>query len=211
MTNDGDLIHKWTHYFPIYEKHFAAWKNRSLFFLEIGVFKGGSIQMWQRYFGPYAKIVGVDIRPECKAYEKPGTFIRIGNQADPEFLQQIIDEFGVPDIVLDDGSHAMWHVNPTFDFLYPKMAKNAVYMVEDMHTAYWKEYGGGVENPDTFVNRSKNFIDQLNARHSRGSVEETQITRDTLSITYYDSVVVLEKGDIYWREMIARGGQGSED
>jgi len=205
LTNQGRQVFKWTHYFPIYERHFAAWKNKSLFFLEIGVLQGGSLEMWQRYFGPYTKVVGIDIKEKYKAYEGEGRFIRIGDQSDPRFLQEIIDEFGVPDIVLDDGSHQMRHVNATFDFLYPKMGKNGIYMIEDMQTCYWKEYGGGNDVPNTLINRSKGFIDELHAHHSRGEIEETEIGKSTFAISFYDSIVVFEKGDLYWRQAIKKG------
>ncbi len=173
-----------------------------MLFLEIGVSRGGSLQMWQRYFGPYAKILGIDIKPKCKEFEQQGIFVRIGDQSDEGFLAELVEEFGVPDIVLDDGSHVMEHANTTFDFLYPKMGKNGIYMVEDMHCAYWEDYGGGVNNPETFINRSKDFIDQINARHSRGEIEESDISNNTLGIFFYDSIVVFEKGDIFWKDII---------
>jgi hypothetical protein len=147
MTHDEHPVDKWAHYFPIYDRHFSWYANKSLTFLEIGVARGGSLQMWQRFFGPLAKIVGIDIEERSKTYEAPGTFVRIGDQADEQFLQRLIDEFGVPDVVLDDGSHQMAHIAKTFDFLYPKLPKNGVYMVEDLHTAYWQEYGGGSPDP----------------------------------------------------------------
>ena len=200
LSNQGKVIHKWAHYFPIYERHFAAWQGKSLTFLEVGVFKGGSLQMWQRYFGPLAKIVGVDINPACKEHEAPGIFVRVGDQADPKFLQGVIDEFGVPDVVLDDGSHMMQHISATFNFLYPLMPKNGVYMVEDLHTAYWKEYGGGKDEPGSFVNVAKHLIDKLNADHSRGEIQPDAITRDTFGISFYDSIVAFEKGHIFWKD-----------
>lgn len=205
LVNDKRVIQKWTHYFPIYERHFAPWRNRSLTFLEIGVSRGGSLQMWKRYFGPLAKIVGIDIKERCKQYEEPGIFVRIGDQSDSRFLQSLIDEFGVPDIVLDDGSHFMEHVNKTFDFFYPRMHKNAVYMVEDLHTAYWPEFGGDPQNPKTFVNRCKGFIDSLNADHSRGVVKVDIITRQTFGISFYDSVAVFEKGELFHKENMKTG------
>ncbi|MEO6786964.1 MAG: class I SAM-dependent methyltransferase [Chthoniobacteraceae bacterium] len=200
LINQGKVIHKWVHYFPIYERHFHSWQGKTLTFLEIGVSKGGSLPMWQRYFGPLAKIVGIDIKPECKEHEAPGIFVRIGDQSDPAFLQSIIDEFGVPDVVLDDGSHEMRHIIKTFDFLYPRMPKNGVYMVEDLHTAYWKEYGGGKDEPGSFVNISKAFIDQLNADHSRGEIKPDVITRDTFAICFYDSIIAFEKGHVFWKD-----------
>lgn len=200
LTNDKKLIHKWVHYFPIYEKHFSCWKNKSLTFLEIGVSKGGSLQMWQRYFGSMARIVGIDIDPECKKHESAGIFIRIGDQSDSEFLLSLVEEFGVPDIVLDDGSHQMNHIASSFQNLYPLMHKNAIYMVEDLHTAYWEEYGGGVDKADTFINYAKRCIDSLNADHSRGKIAPDLITRQTFSINFYDSIVCFEKGDVWRKE-----------
>ena len=207
LTNDGKIIHKWVHYFPIYEKHFEWYRNKSLTFLEIGAFKGGSLQMWQRYFGPLAKIVGIDIQEKCKDHEQPGIYVRIGDQSDEGFLQSVIDEFGVPDIVLDDGSHQMNHINASFQFLYPKLPKNGIYVVEDLHTAYWEEYGGGPEKAESFVNRAKKFIDSLNADHSRGAIPVDFITRQTFSINFYDSVIVFEKGDVWRKEAPQMGRQ----
>lgn len=208
LTNDGKIIHKWVHYFPIYERHFEWFRNRSVTFLEIGVFKGGSLKMWQRYFGPLARIVGIDIDEKCLAHEGNGISIRIGDQSDHFFLQSVIEEFGVPDIVLDDGSHQMDHITKSFDYLYPKMHKNSVYMVEDLHTAYWAEYGGGVTNPASFINVSKALIDRLNADHSRGAVPADDFTRNTFGISFYDSIVAFEKGDV-WRKEAPKVGHRS--
>lgn len=206
LINDKNLIHKHAHYFPVYERHFESWRNRSMTFLEIGVYQGGSLQMWQRYFGPLARIVGIDIDPQCKAHERPGIQVRIGDQSDPEFLASVISEFGVPDVVLDDGSHQMAHVNASFNFLYPKMPKNGVYLVEDMQTAYWPEYGGGVDEPDSFISFAKDCIDRMNADHTRGEVHPDHITRQTRGIFFYDSMVCFEKGDVWWKGKVKTGG-----
>jgi hypothetical protein len=207
LTNQGKIIHKWEHYFPIYERHFAPWRNRSLNFLEIGVSKGGSLAMWRRYFGPLARIVGIDIDKRCKAHEDPGLFVRIGDQSDAAFLQSLIDEFGPFDVVLDDGSHEMAHIRATFEFLYPRTPKNGVYMVEDLHTAYWPKFGGGLDNPDSFINFAKTLIDKLNADHSLGAVAPDAFTRQTYSMCFYDSVIAFEKGEV-WRKAAPESGGG---
>ena len=111
--------------------------------------------MWKQYLGPYARIVGIDNRPECAAYAEHQIEIRIGDQADSAFLDGVCDEFGSPDIVIDDGSHIMEHVNASFTTLYPRLERRGVYLVEDMQTAYWPNYGGGLRRPDTFVERCK--------------------------------------------------------
>jgi hypothetical protein len=207
LTNQGKVIDKWTHYFPAYERHFAPWRNKTLTFWEIGVFKGGSLAMWQRYFGPLAKIVGLDIDNSCRKHEAPGIFVRIGDQSDPAFLAKVIEEFGVPDVVLDDGSHKMEHVKKTFDFLYPKLPKNGVYMAEDLHTAYWKDYGGGLKAPESFIEFAKDCVDRLNADHTRGALAPDDLmTRNTTGISFYDSIVVFEKGQAFRKEPFRTGG-----
>jgi hypothetical protein len=194
LNHDKRVIHKWKHYFPIYERHFKDFVNRPVTFIEIGCGLGGSLQMWKQYFGPHARIIGVDIDPECKKFEEDQIEIYIGPQQDSQFLQSIINEVGIPDVVLDDGSHVMSHVVATFQFLYPKMLKNGIYLVEDLHTAYWEEYEGGLRKPSTFIELCKNLIDELNAEHSRGALPPSEFTKSTMSMHFYDSLVVFERG-----------------
>ena len=110
--------------------------------LEIGVSRGGSLQMWQRFLGPMATLVGIDIDASCAKHEDDNIFVRIGDQSDKSFLQSVSQEFGPPDIVIDDGSHVMSHINATFEYFYPRLPKNGIYIVEDLHTAYWEEFEG---------------------------------------------------------------------
>jgi SAM-dependent methyltransferase len=194
QTNDQHIIHKWKHYFPAYERHFAKFVNTDVVFLEIGCGQGGSLQMWKRFLGPYARIVGIDLRPECKEFAEDQIDIRIGDQSDKTFLLDVCKEFGVPDVVLDDGSHVMSHIHASFSALYPQLPRNGVYMVEDLHTAYWSEFEGGLERKESFIETCKHLIDELNADHSRGALPATEFSRNTLSIHFYDSIVVFEKG-----------------
>ncbi len=194
LNNDKRIIHKWKHYFPIYERHFKDFVYKPVTFIEIGCGQGGSLQMWKRYFGPHARIIGIDINPGCKMFEEDQIEVYIGPQQDYQFLQGLIDEVGAPDIVLDDGSHVMSHIIASFQFLYPQMARNGIYMVEDLHTAYWEEYEGGLRNPSTFIELCKNLIDELNADHTRGAQPPTEFTNSTLSMHFYDSVAVFERG-----------------
>src|SRR6056297_2859865 len=53
-SNSGPVIHKWLHYFDIYDRYFSAFRGTPVRFLEIGVSKGGSLDMWRNYFGPCA-------------------------------------------------------------------------------------------------------------------------------------------------------------
>ena len=91
-------------------------------------------------------------------------------------------------------SHIMSHISASFNFLYPRMSKNGVYMVEDLHTAYWDEYEGGLSRAGSFIEQAKRLIDELNADHSRGAVQISEFSRTTMSMHFYDSVVAFERG-----------------
>lgn len=162
--------------------------------IEVGCGDGGSLQLWKSFLGPHTQIVGVDINPDCRVFEEDQISIRIGDQSDEAFLESILDEFGTPDIVLDDGSHIMQHIHATFSFLYPRTSPTGIYMIEDLHTAYWQEYGGGFGSEDSFIEKAKTLIDELNADHTRGSLQPTEFTRSTLSMHFYDSICVFERG-----------------
>ncbi len=194
LRHRGRIVDKWAHYFPIYERHFGRYVNTPFLFIEIGCGKGGSLQLWKEYFGPMVTIVGIDIEQRCRRFEGDQVHVRIGDQSDPGFLASVIAEFGTPAIVLDDGSHVMSDIRASFDHLYPVVSPDGVYMVEDLHTAYWDEYGGGAKRDGSFIELCKDLIDQVNATHSRGAVPETAFSRSTLSMHFYDSVVVFEKG-----------------
>jgi len=210
-NNEGKKITKWSHYFPVYEKHFSPLRDKPIKLLEIGVLNGGSLEMWRKYFHPDSVIVGIDINPECKLHEQEGMSIRIGDQSDLVFLKSLIDEFGAFDLVIDDGSHHVNHVNKTFQNLYPMIDKNGMYLIEDTHAAYWDSHGGGLNVPESINNVSKNLIDMLNADHTRGAIQPTDFTRSTTSMTFYDSIVVFQKGAIVNKRPMEIGGPKSDE
>ena len=210
QNNKGKKITKWTQYFWVYEKHFAHLRDKPIKFLEIGVLNGGSLQMWREYFHPDSTIVGIDINPNCKQHEANGVNIRIGDQSSPEFLQSLIDEFGTFDVVIDDGSHHVAHVNKTFQFLYPKIADDGVFLIEDTHAGYWPSHGGSLTAPESINNVAKGFIDKLNAYYTNGQVRPDEFTIKTKCVSFYDSMIVLEKGDFGVRRPIEIG-EGQRD
>lgn len=186
------IVDKWLHYLDIYEQHFAKHRGKDIKFLEIGVFKGGSLEMWRSYFGPQSKICGIDIDPACAAYETPGTTVRIGSQADPAFLKSVVAEFGVPDIVLDDGSHVAKHQEVSFHTLFPLLAEGGLYIIEDLHTSYWPKWDGGYRRPGSAIELVKDMVDDLHAwYHDHPTTTPAQ--HEIHAIHVYDSMVFIEK------------------
>jgi hypothetical protein len=133
---EGRGIWKWNHYFDIYDHHFSHFRGRAVHILEIGIYSGGSLEMWQNYFGPRCKIYGIDIEPACKAYESDSVRVYIGDQADRGFWRRFKQEVPVVDIVIDDGGHLPEQQIVTLEELLPHLQPAGVYLCEDVHGAY---------------------------------------------------------------------------
>jgi methyltransferase family protein len=191
----GRRLHKWMHYFEVYDRHFARFREQSPVVVEFGVSQGGSLEMWKDYFGPGARLYGVDINPECKRFERDGVRIFIGDQSDRTFLRSIAKEIPYIDILIEDGGHMMDQQIATFEELFPVVQPNGVYLCEDLHTSYWRHWGGGYKKSGSFIEYSKNWIDAIHAWHSHepARLKVTELTKTAHSLHFYDSVVVVEK------------------
>lgn len=191
-------IYKWAHYFPIYEKWFEAYRGKEIVFVEVGVQNGGSIQMWRNYFGRNAKIIGIDINPVCKQFEDAAQniFVEIGSQDDPNFWAAFKEKYPRVDILLDDGGHFSNQQILTFREMFPHIKDGGLYACEDCHTSYQARFNGGLKKSDTFIEFTKNLIDELNAFHTNGTLPPTYNTLNMGGIHFYDSIVVVEKKKI---------------
>jgi hypothetical protein len=197
-NNRGNLIHKWKHYFEIYDRHFRHYRGTDVVMVEFGVFQGGSLEMWRDYFGPRARIIGVDINPECRVFADNQIEIMIGDQEDRGFLRSIAAAVPRIDILLDDGGHTMKQQIATFEELFPHIDKNGVYLCEDLLTSYRPNFGGGYKDPNSFIEYSKNFIDYIHAWHShdKSRLDVNPFTRSARALHYYDSILVIEKREM---------------
>lgn len=130
---EGRGVWKFNHYFESYERHFSRFRGQEVHVLEIGVYSGGSLEMWKNYFGPASKIYGVDINRHCKEYESDSVRVFIGNQGDREFWRGFREEVPTLDIVIDDGSHIPQQQIVSLEELLPHLRPSGVYICEDVH------------------------------------------------------------------------------
>lgn len=200
--------HKCHQYFSVYESALAGYRDRPATMLEIGVQRGGSTLMWQKYLPAGSTFVGIDINPACAAFENPGAraFIRIGDQSDPKFLDRLVEEFGPFDIILDDGSHRCGHMIASFNHLFLNGLKSpGVYLAEDLQTAFWPSFR---DLPYSFIDLAKDLVDLMHTHyvglpgepffrkgHSQraGSVRVPRIATEIESIDFHDSIVAIHK------------------
>lgn len=206
ILNQRRSIIKNAHYFPIYERHFSKFVGHDVVMFEIGTGRGGSALMWKNYFGPQARIVTVDIVDNSEFTENQ-IYPRRGSQADPEFLLSLVQEFGRPDIVLDDGSHMMDHIKISFETLFPHT--ESVYLVEDLDGAYWEDRNGGLGHPNSFIEIAKQYVDKMNRLYVRDVGFDHSGGDGITSISFYPMIVALEKAR-YENRLMARMPPGTE-
>jgi len=205
---------KWTsHSFgPHYFRHFLPRRLKTTKILEIGVggymdqtrgyseptAGGHSLRFWKAFF-PNAQVFAIDIEDKSPLAESRIRILQ-GSQTDVTFLEKVVEESGGFDIIIDDGSHVNSHVIETFKFLFPALAEDGLYVVEDTQTSYWPEgYGGNIydlNTDETMMGFFKSLVDGLNhVEFLRPGYEPTYFDKHILAMAFYHNLVFIEKGD----------------
>ena len=191
--------HKWTAYFEVYQRHIQRYRDSNIHLVEVGIQKGGSLEMWGNFLGPQAKITGIDVDENCAnlEYDNPNINVLIGNQGDDAFWNDSIPKLGDINVFLDDGSHECDHMILTFEKIFPLISVGGIYIAEDCHTSYWNSHKGGLYKPDSFIEYSKHFVDVLNydwkKEHNEELDRKANLAKDLSGLFFYDSIVVFEK------------------
>ena len=193
-TGDRMLL-KMEHYLEHYDALLADWQGRDVSFLEIGIYKGGSLPMWQGFLGRGSRLVFLDIDPACRDLALQGTTVEIGDQADPVFLEEVGVAHGPFDLIVDDGGHKMHQQITSFRYLWPRLADRGLYIVEDVHTSYWPGFGGGLRAPASFIEFAKDLIDRMHSWYTEDDAGFPlhPMAKEIGGIRFYDSLVVIEK------------------
>jgi len=162
--------------------------------------------MWKNYFSSDSKIVGIDINPECKKFEKDNIKTYIGNQADVNFLGSVIKDIGKPDIIIDDGGHTSNQQILSFNYLFGHLNDKGTYLVEDTHTSYHSDFQDR-QDGFTFMDYAKSLPDKLNLwyqyndykiykKEIKEKINMPYLTKNTHKISFYNSIVVFEKKNV---------------
>jgi hypothetical protein len=132
-------------YLANFERHFGHLQNEPIKILELGVFHGGSLLMWQEYF-PKALVAGLDRRSNPLEEVPERIHFYRGSQDDDALLDRIARECAPDgfDIVIDDASHIGTLSRASFRNLFHKHLKpGGLYVVEDWGTGYWASWPDG--------------------------------------------------------------------
>ena len=145
---------------------------------------GGSLFMWREFFGPKARIIGIDLNPRAKKWEEEGFEIHIGDQSNPSFWRKLTSEIGPIDIFLDDGGHTYTQQIITAECVLDSISDGGMLVVEDTHTSYMEGFG---DQNFSFIKYVKLWIDKINSRFS--SFNTDQNSGKIWSVEIFDSIV----------------------
>jgi SAM-dependent methyltransferase len=206
-TDKSSLFHN---YAIKYDRILSNNRNNFKKILEIGIGGdntndgGQSLRMWKEYF-PQATIFGLDIINK-KSQEEDRIQIFQGDQSDLSTLESI-SNFGPFDLIIDDGSHYYEHQIISFQNLFSSVRPGGFYIIEDVCTSYWNNWGYGTKM--TAMDYFKSLIDDVNyyglrlqsGNPARGDMDRREEWLDTksnqkfqiYSIQFFNSTICIQK------------------
>jgi hypothetical protein len=196
---DGPGIWKWRHYFDIYDLHFKRFRGKPVRILEIGIYSGGSLDMWTTYFGTECIVYGIDIEESCRVYEKDNINVFIGDQSDRNFWKSFKEKVPPVDIIIDDGGHLPLQQLVTLEETLDHLRPGGVYLCEDITGRFnpFHSYISGLSrslHDNTYFDKEKT---------NEAGVYPNKLQRLVKSINMYPFVVVIETNEIPITNFIA--------
>ena len=183
---------KWDYYFDAYERHLTRFVGKSPLVLEIGVADGGSLDFWRKSLGPGTTVIGIDVLDKCKDHERvpDNIYVEIGNGRDEDFLREVLEKHGKPNIIIDDGDHNSFAMKKSLSILWKDLLDDGVYIIEDLHGVFWQDPKDWDLSIFDFVSQE---IAGLNAPGSRGHAKPGILTSSLKLISCYWSLFIFEK------------------
>lgn len=163
----GHGIWKWEHYFDIYHKHLAKFVGKKMDILEIGIYSGGSLEMWRSYFGGNCHIYGIDIEEACKEYENDYISVFIGDQESKKFWNDFKSKVEGIDVLIDDGGHTSEQQKVTLEEMLQHIRPGGVYICEDIHGTFnnFSAYATGLVNELNSMSNNSQFQSAIHSIH----------------------------------------------
>jgi hypothetical protein len=185
-------IFKIDNYLEFYEKKLSRFRDFPITLVEVGVFGGGSLELWKRYLHPDSKIIGVDLNPEAARFVPNGCLFFSFNQEDPKAWSDFFDQVGRVDILIDDGGHLDNQQIQTIKSVMPRLSPGGLLFIEDLFFSYRRSQG----NPSnrSCISFLRNMIDELNYKYVEFSPKEvSQLALIIDEITFGTAITCISK------------------
>ena len=202
LATGSDKASKDHDYCRFYEPLFRDMRDQELVILELGVggedkeLGGLSLLAWEKYF-LNAKIYGIDIYDKS-ALNKGRIKTFMGSQTDPDFLIEVLNEIGVPDIIIDDASHINANTIRTFQLLFPHLKKGGIYVIEDTLCSYRWDFGGVKDVHDCNAPTIMNYLfsmahDMHPMQFADQDYKHIEDFRDVESLQFSNDLAIIKK------------------
>ena len=163
----GKVSDKWSIYLTEYDRLFQPHRSLPIRLLEIGIQNGGSLEIWSKFFPKAEKIVGCDINPDCAqlTYKDPRIRLIVGDANSDEAQAAVLSHSATFDLIIDDGSHQSSDIVKSFARYFPRLVDGGIFVAEDLHCSYWKQFEGGLFDPFSSMAFFKRLADVTNHEH----------------------------------------------
>lgn len=132
LKTDKGSVHS---YLPVYEEILAPYRKKNI--LEIGLFNGASLLMWEQYFS--GKVYGIDChrRPHDGMADlgpliKQGTHNILIFDAEDEDQVDLYLKGVSFDVIIDDAGHHVEQQLRLYKVFKPYLNKDGIYIIEDI-------------------------------------------------------------------------------
>ncbi len=128
-------------------------------------------------------LVGCDIDPKCGLlkFDDPRIAVVIGDANTDEVETRVLSHAANFDIVIDDGSHQSSDIVESFCRYFPYLADGGVFIAEDLHCSYWREFQGGLLYRYSSIEFFKALVDVVNHEHWKIKRSRQNILKPFLS------------------------------
>ena len=149
-----------------YDTAFAPFKEKTISFLEIGVWNGESMKLWSDFFTNASHIVGIDIFTRTsieqvqKNLEKFNAKLHKLNSmscSDEELIQLQNQYHEGFDIIIDDGNHSAAAQIATFIKFSTLVKEGGMYIIEDIANDNVKLISDNIQNVQIKVSDGEKY------------------------------------------------------
>lgn len=134
FETDKGSVHS---YIDVYEILLEPYRKTAINVLEIGLFKGNSLRMWQQYFEGHVFGVDCDETPhdgmaDLRGMIASGDFnIKIFDATNAELVKQHFGEMKF-DVIIEDANHQLSQQVEMYNIFKEYLAPGGIYIIEDI-------------------------------------------------------------------------------
>lgn len=195
-TDKGTIGYNYHSYTPLY---YEKWKNfrfdaKKIFEIGIGgdypqtdTLHASSLKTLRDFF-TNAKIYGIDINPDFikKTPDMENIEVFLCDSSNKNEIESIISKIGGDfDMIIDDGGHDTINQQKTLSYMFKYVKNNSLYIIEDLHTSIWGNFGLPPNDEKSCLNILKNYaksgkleshyIDKLDLEYLNDTIKNIEI------------------------------------